>query len=73
MDKEILKSTLFGYSKISVCQYIATMNEEFNAKLMAEEASFREERTNLQKKIDELEMEEWEKFSYENCETQVKK
>ena len=57
MDKEILKSTLFGYSKISVCQYIATMNEEFNAKLMAEEASFREERTNLQKKIDELEAE----------------
>ena len=57
MDKEILKSTLFGYSNISVCQYIATMNEEFNAKLMAEEASFREERTNLQKKIDELEAE----------------
>lgn len=57
MDKEILKSTLFGYSKISVCQYIATMNEEFNAKLMAEEASFREERTNHQKKIDELEAE----------------
>ena len=36
MDKEILKSALFGYSKISVCQYIATMNEEFNAKLIGE-------------------------------------
>ena len=35
MDKDILKSALFGYSKISVCQYIATMNEEFNAKLMS--------------------------------------
>ena len=57
MDKEILKSALFGYSKISVCQYIATMNEEFNAKLMTEEASFREERTNLQKKIAGLEAE----------------
>ena len=57
MDKEILKSALFGYSKISVCQYIATMNEEFNAKLMTEEASFRDERTKLQKKIDELEAE----------------
>ena len=57
MDKEILKSALFGYSKISVCQYIATMNEEFNAKLMAEADSFREERSMLQKKIDDLEAE----------------
>ena len=57
MDKEILKSTLFGYSKISVCQYIAKMNEEFNAKLMAEADSFREERLRLQKKIDDLEAE----------------
>ena len=57
MDKEILKSALFGYSKISVCQYIATMNEEFNAKLMAEADSFREERLRLQKKIDDLEAE----------------
>ena len=57
MDKEILKSTLFGYSKISVCQYIAKMNEEFNAKLMAEADSFREERSRLQKKIDDLEAE----------------
>ena len=57
MDKEFLKSALFGYSKISVCQYIATMNEEFNAKLMAEADSFREERLRLQKKIDDLEAE----------------
>ena len=57
MDKEILRNALFGYSKISVCQYIATMNEEFNAKLMAEADSFREERSQLQKKIDDLEAE----------------
>ena len=57
MDKEILKSALFGYSKISVCQYIATMNEEFNAKLMAEADSFREEHSRQQKKIDKLEAE----------------
>ena len=57
MDKDVIKSALFGYSKISVCQYIATMNEEFNAKLVAEAASFREERTKLQKKIDDLELE----------------
>ena len=57
MDKEILKSALFGYSKISVCQYIATMNEEFNAKLMAEADSFREEYSRQQKKIDNLEAE----------------
>ena len=57
MDKEILKSALFGYSKISVCQYIAAMNEEFNAKLMAEADSFREEHSRQQKKIDNLEAE----------------
>ena len=57
MDKEFLKSALFGYSKISVCQYIATMNEEFNEKLMAETEAFRKERTKLQNKIDDLETE----------------
>ena len=57
MDKEILKGALFGYSKISVCQYIATMNEEFNAKLMGETEAFRKERTILQKKVDDLEAE----------------
>ena len=57
MNKEILKSALFGYSKISVCQYTATMNEEFNAKLMAETDSFREEHSRQQKKIDDLEAE----------------
>ena len=57
MDKEILKSALFGYSKISVCQYIATMNEEFNAKLMAEAETFCKEHSRLQKKIDDLEAE----------------
>ena len=57
MNKETLKSALFGYSKISVCQYIATMNEEFNAKLMAEADSFREEHSRQQKKIDNLEAE----------------
>ena len=57
MDKEILKGALFGYSKISVCQYIATMNEEFNAKLMAETNSFREDRAKLQTRIDDLEAE----------------
>lgn len=57
MDKEILKSSPFGYSKISVCQYIATMNEEFNAKLMAEADFFCEEYSKQQKKIDDLEAE----------------
>ena len=57
MDKEILKSALFGYSKISVCQYIATMNEEFNAKLIAEADAFREERSRMQQKIDDLDAE----------------
>lgn len=57
MDKKILKSALFGYSKISVCQYITAINEEFNAKLMTETEAFREERTKLQKKVNDLEAE----------------
>ena len=57
MGKETLKNALFGYSKISVCRYIATMNEEFNAKLMAETSAFREEHSKLQTKIDDLEAE----------------
>ena len=57
MNKEILKSALFGYSKISVCKYIAAINEEFNDKIMAETEAFREERTKLQNRIDELEKE----------------
>ena len=57
MEKDILKSALFGYSKISVCQYIATMNEEFNTKLMAETEAFREERSSFQKKIETMEAE----------------
>lgn len=57
MNKDILKGALFGYSKISVCQYIATMNEEFNAMLIAETNSFREERSRLQNKIADLEVE----------------
>ena len=57
MDKDILKSAFFGYSKISVCQYIAKINEEFNEKLMAEANAFREEHSRQQKKIDDLEAE----------------
>ena len=57
MDKDILKSALFGYSKISVCQYIAAINEEFNTKFMVETEAFREERAKLQKKVDDLEAE----------------
>ena len=57
MKKEVLKNALFGYSKISVCQYIATMNEEFNANLLAETEAFRQERSQMQQKIAEQETE----------------
>ena len=57
MDKDILKSAIFGYSKISVCKYIATMNEEFNEKLIEETDSFCKEHSRQQKKIDDLEAE----------------
>ena len=64
MVKEILKSGFFGYSKSSVCEYIARMNEEFSQRLTAKDnentsreaelraqiASLREENQKLKEK-----------------------
>ena len=34
MEKKTFKTSLFGYSKTSVCEYIAQINEEFSQRLM---------------------------------------
>lgn len=47
MDKKSFKSSFFGYSKLSVCKYIAEMNEQFNARIFSTEESYKKE-------IDEL-------------------
>lgn len=33
MQRKLLKTTLFGFSKTGVCDYIAKVNEEFNGKI----------------------------------------
>jgi hypothetical protein len=33
MHKKLLKTTLFGFSKTEVCEYIARVNNEFNDKI----------------------------------------
>ena len=57
MDNKILKNALFGYSKLSVCQYITAINEEFNAKLLEETEAFRLERAKLVERTEALEAE----------------
>lgn len=34
MEKKILHTALFGYSKVDVCEYISKLNEEFSLRLM---------------------------------------
>lgn len=57
MDNQILKSALFGYSKTSVCEYIAQVNAEFSEKLTAAAEESRKERDQLNAKIYALEIE----------------
>ena len=48
MQKKLLRTSLFGFSKTEVCDYIARVNDEFNGKidlLTAEHAKERNELT----------------------------
>lgn len=52
------KTTLFGYSKKGVCEYIAEINEEITqmvSDLKKENKRLAEENENLRQKIQELE------------------
>lgn len=55
--KEILKSSLFGYSKKSVCEYIAGMNEEFSQKLLEKDLECKNMVQELKSQIEELKKE----------------
>lgn len=57
MESKMLKSGLFGYSKTSVCEYIAQVNKEFSDKLYAASAESREEKKELKEQIARLEAE----------------
>ena len=57
MDNISLKSAFFGFSKTSVCEYIAQINQEFHEKLFAAAEESKKERETLKEKIDVLEKE----------------
>ena len=57
METRGLKNGLFGYSKVSVCEYIAKMNEEFTKKLMDTMSEHENEKKQLKEKLERLEAE----------------
>ena len=57
MDKGITKSAFFGYSKTSVCEYIASKNEEFSRQLIELEKEHKKEKDELKGKIEAAEKE----------------
>ena len=54
MQKKLLKTSLFGFSKTDVCEYIAKMNAEFNDKIDAINAGYAEEKRVLSEEISSL-------------------
>lgn len=63
MDMGIIKSAFFGYSKTSVCEYIASMNEEFSRQLLELEKENKKEREELKGRLEatEKELDEYKK------------
>ena len=63
MDKGIMKNAFFGYSKTSVCEYIAAMNEEFSRQILELENEHRKEKEELKGRLEatEKELDEYKK------------
>ena len=57
MDKGIMKNAFFGYSKTSVCEYIAAMNEEFSRQILELEKEHKKEREELKGRLEATEKE----------------
>ena len=55
MKAEDLKTGFFGYQKASVYQYITTLEEQFSAKLMEQDAAHKAETEQHVQKIRQLE------------------
>lgn len=68
MKREDLKSAFWGYQKLSVCQYITTLEEEFSAKLLEKEAEYQKILSQKQQNIQQLEEEV--RTLRERCEAQ---
>lgn len=55
--KELLKSGLFGYTKLSVCEYIAAAAEDFSGRLLASDKAHSAEMSEMKERIKVLEEE----------------
>ena len=66
MQKKLLKTSLFGFSKTEVCDYIARVNDEFNGKIYLLTAEHTKERNELTAQIAALN-EEINKYKQANA------
>lgn len=54
MKNKLLKTSLFGFSKTSICEYIAKVNDEFNTRLKETEDAHQKKKEALERRIAEL-------------------
>lgn len=66
MQKKLLRTSLFGFSKTEVCDYIARVNDEFNSKIDPITAEHTKERNELTAQIAALN-EEINKYKQANA------
>ena len=66
MQKKLLRTSLFGFSKTEVCDYIARVNDEFNGKIDLITAEHTKERNELTAQIAALN-EEINKYKQANA------
>ena len=66
MQKKLLRTSLFGFSKTEVCYYIARVNDEFNSKIDLITAEHTKERNELTAQIAALN-EEINKYKQANA------
>lgn len=66
MQKKLLRTSLFGFSKTEVCDYIARVNDEFNSKIELITAEHTKERNELTAQIAALN-EEINKYKQANA------
>lgn len=66
MESNLLKKSFWGYSKISVSEYIARINQEFSQKLRDTAVEHEREKEELQEKLAQLERENKELQNRQN-------
>ena len=66
MQRKLLKTSLFGFSKTEVCDYIARVNDEFNGKIDLLTAEHTKEKNELMTQITALN-EELNKYKQANA------